>query len=659
MTEKPDQDGQVAGGTMEERLETLYLMAENYCAVDSSEVNPSFHALKQVTDRYIAPTLIAEGGLKQIFRVRDARSQRDLAMASLRDDASDDLYDPFIHEAWLTARLDHPNIITIHDVGVAADGRPYFTMDLKSGYSLYELILELRSGDRKLQSRYPLSALLGIFLKVCDAVSYAHSVKVVHLDLKPANIQIGEYGQVLVCDWGLGRVVEGGDDPQEIDRKLFNPDLLGSVNLYGQIKGTPGYMAPEQLLEAGPVNTRSDVYGLGCILYSLLTLQRPLSGEDEEVMKQTLAGSIVPPIERTPDRNIPDSLNAVVMKAIAVKPSRRYASVDMLREEVRRYLTGFATEAEHAGLFRQMSLFYRRNRLFCITVAGLVLLIVAETYTAFHKVSDARNTAEDTLALYEAGRDELEKVSLERTESVADLARRYQFQSDHARAEAILLTALRKDPGNKQLMRALGEHYFMLQEFNKAVPYLAGGENPNDEVEEAARRCASVKTDEQRLDTPQVIDVLQRLQIHEPLSTLLVLYDQRNRFELDQRAEIINAYLHIINPGWNNGWFEYDSTESRLRLGGKGLKRVSTQQSVLLGLNPRYLDLSGSEVDQLWIETRLASEVLDIRGTPMKNTWFLKRFVHLRKLIMTPGQLSDDMLNQLTEKVVVVEKPLD
>jgi hypothetical protein len=233
------------------------------------------------------------------------------------------------------------------------------------------------------------------------------------------------------------------------------------------------------------------------------------------------------------------------------------------------------------------------------------------------------------------------------------------MQNRTERAEAILLSALDRDPGNKQLMRAIGEHYFMRQEFNRALEYLSRGTTPRDEVALAARIYARVKADDQQLETPQLIDILSRLPIHEPLVSVTVLHDQRIRFDLNERARIVNAYLQVINPDWKDGWFEYDSMGSRLRMGGKGLKRVSTQQSVLLALNPRFLDLSGSEVEELWNETRLATEVLDIRGTPMHEIWFLKQFVHLRELTISPGQLSPAQLNELPERVRVIEKPLD
>jgi serine/threonine-protein kinase len=455
--------GEITGRSREERLESLFAMAEGYSKVGSREINPSLYELQQISLRYTSEELIAEGGMKQVYKVFDECAKRELAMATLRVDASDDLCDPFIHEAWLTAKLDHPNIIKIHDVGVNEATRPFFTMDLKKGDSLQSLLLKLNANKDQEQSQYPLESLLQMFLKVCDAIAYAHSVNVVHLDLKPANIQVGEYGQVLVCDWGLGQIL-GGGDPQEIVRILYSPELLGMMNLYGQLKGTPGYMAPEQLLEDSTSDERTDVYGLGSILYALLTLEPPIDGDKVNIVESTKRGNVIAPIQRCPERHISKSLNAVVMKAMALHPANRYLSVDDLRSDVLRYLTGFATEAENAGLFKQMKFFYRRNRQFCRTVFCSTLLLVIATSLAFIKISEAKKDAEYTLALYEAGKGELERMSFQNSESIAKIAMRYHLSDGFERAEAILRAALEKDPSNKLFNREMGIHYFIVQE---------------------------------------------------------------------------------------------------------------------------------------------------------------------------------------------------
>ena len=214
------------------------LLDEAFEEIDPAAESPLYGQLCALEDRYDQAQLIAVGGMKRILKVLDRHGNRHVAMARLHEDASDLLFDPFIREARLTALLEHPNIISVHDIGVDKEGHPYFTMDLKVGDGL-DVVLQKALAD----GSYPLSERLDIFLKVCDAVTYAHSREVIHLDLKPANIQVGHYGEVLVCDWGLGKLICSGDGID--DDVLLNPDLLSGMTVYGQIKGTPGFMAPE------------------------------------------------------------------------------------------------------------------------------------------------------------------------------------------------------------------------------------------------------------------------------------------------------------------------------------------------------------------------------------------------------------------------------
>ncbi len=196
----------------------------------------------------------------------------------------------------------------------------------------------------------------------------------------------------------------------------------------------------------------------------------------------------------------------------------------------------------------------------------------------------------------------------------------------------------------------------ILQKFNEARPYIERGNHRNDDVCETTRIYAGIKDDEEKLTDQQVIDILHRIQRHEPLVLRMLLFDQKRRFDLEERAEIIEVYLRLINPEWTNGWFEYDAQASVLRVGGKGLRRAATQKSVLIGLNPRVLDLSGSEVEELWKEVDTGVEMLDIRGTRIKSIWFLKRFVHLQELIITPGQPPNEERRKLPKRLQVVEK---
>ena len=642
-------------------LASFYDIAQNFDGIDEEVISPSLHEVSQITNRYQSPEFLASGGMKRVVKVYDARCKRHVAMATLHEEAPVELFDPLIHEAWLTSQLDHPNIITVHDVGVDENQRPYFTMDLKTGDSLAQLINKLSTGSPEICRRYPLTSLLQMFVKICDAVAYAHSVSVLHLDLKPANIQVGEYGEVLVCDWGMGRVIRR-DDGIEFERLLLNSDLLSSGTLFGQVRGTPGYMAPEQIESKGERDVRTDIYQLGCVLYSLLTLQRPVEGTPEIALEKAAVGAIVRPRKRAPDRNIPASLEAVALKAMSVDPNQRYQSAVALGDEVERYLTGFATEAERAGVMTQISLLYKRNRRFCLTVIFSTLAMIYGATYAYWRLADSKARAETNLMLYEAGLGRQDMLSARNADSVERVVVELHLNAEIQRPQMMLQAALQSDPGNPAYLRALGEHYFIIQKFNEALTFLTQGEKRNDEdrlIEELAREFALIKPeDDVPLTTEQMLTLLRRIENFNGIEAMLLVNDIHNRFAPDERAAIIEEHLRSINPDWTNGWFEYDFAENSLKLGGKGLKQLSYSGRILEILKPRILDLSGSEVTELWKETTYAIETLDIRGCPLKDFHVLLRMFHLTRLVIEPGQFSSDQLAELPPWVEVVEKSL-
>ena len=176
----------------------------------------------------------------------------------------------------MTGQLEHPGIVPVHQLGVDAQGRLFYAMKLVRGTTLGEIIKRLQAGEPVAVAKYPLGTLLTIFLKVCDAVAFAHSRGVLHRDLKPENVMVGEYGEVLVMDWGLAKVV--GAEKGEARPVPTGSGRLGpaspALTLDGQILGTPAYMAPEQARgEIGSLDGRTDVYSLGAILYTLLVLR--------------------------------------------------------------------------------------------------------------------------------------------------------------------------------------------------------------------------------------------------------------------------------------------------------------------------------------------------------------------------------------------------
>ncbi len=316
-------------------------------------------------ERYKFLRSIGFGGMKGVLLVHDSDTDRDVAMAIMpdfRNRPKQDL-ERFVREAKVTASLEHPNIISVYDIGIDRSGSPYFTMQYLRGMSLDNLLRRIAQGDPRVE-KYKIDRLLMIYLRICNAVDFAHSRKICHLDLKPSNINIGDFGEVQVIDWGLARKI--GEDG-------FIIGTTGDSN-----RGTPGFLAPELFTasQEHKVDLRADIFSLGAILYSMLALKPPLAGLSlEEILKRTAAGAIPLPSSIAPDnRKIPAALEAVAMKALSADPDCRYKNVAELKAEIRAYNAGFATQAEHASAPKKLNLFFWRNYLY-ITIGALLAAV--------------------------------------------------------------------------------------------------------------------------------------------------------------------------------------------------------------------------------------------------------------------------------------------
>ena len=374
---------------------------------EEESLHPILNKLTGSDLRYGEPALLAEGGEKRIYQIYDRHLNRFVAMAKPPNAAAKIDQEQFLREGQLTANLIHPNIVPIYNVGVDSEGLPFFSMELVEGDSLKE-ILQKREESPDYKSRYSQETLLGIFNKVCDAVAYAHSRGVLHLDLKPDNIRVGLFGEVLVCDWGLARV-EGHIEGGELDDGELDGDILNDITLSGIMKGTPGYMAPEQI--TGDEKTpQTDIYALGAILYMIMTHELPVEGENtNEVVRNTRKGNVLHPSRHR--KNVPSGLAAVAMKAVASQPRNRYSSILDLQGDVNRFLTGYPTEAEHAGLLSRLALFSQRHRkisLWVIVFLALLTVVISVNLSIIHR---EKTTAEENLALYKEGQNEILRVN--------------------------------------------------------------------------------------------------------------------------------------------------------------------------------------------------------------------------------------------------------
>jgi serine/threonine protein kinase len=300
---------------------------------------------RNASEKYKIDHEIARGGMGAIIKAGDVDLQRLTVLKAILPNVKEDpgLFRRFITEARITAGLEHPNIIPVHDLGVLPDGTPYFSMKLVQGESLAEILRRVDAGDPAYTERYSLYALLSIFRKVCDAIAFAHSKEIIHRDIKPANIMLAKFGEVLVMDWGLARSSHFDEPPPPAS--LFGSKDDGDRTRFGVIKGTPSYMPPELAKGlADQVDHRTDIFLLGSTLYTIAALQSPYSGDDVyEILANAKSGSFVDPALRAPDRDIPPELSNIILKAMEYKPDDRYQSVEEMSAAIDELLAGHTT----------------------------------------------------------------------------------------------------------------------------------------------------------------------------------------------------------------------------------------------------------------------------------------------------------------------------
>ncbi len=338
---------------------------------------------------------IGRGGMGIVHQARDLRIVRNVAMKVIKTSSqfSRENVLRFVDEAQLTGQLQHPNIIPVYELGLDEYGEVFYTMKYVKGTTLDQILRRIREGEEVAIKKYPLATMLTAFQKICDGVAYAHSMGVVHRDLKPDNVMIGEYGEVLVMDWGLAKKMAAGMHDEHLgDTKPQLPasDLRGFETLNGLIVGTPPYISPESARgELDRIDPRSDIFVLGAILYAILTLRPPFPGKEfGELIEQIVTGQFAHPttysqpvsplrpteppppgpdgvncvLSHLPNRRVPEGLAAIVVKAMATEPELRYQTVAEFQADILSWQGGFAPKAERAGIGRQLILWGGRHK---------------------------------------------------------------------------------------------------------------------------------------------------------------------------------------------------------------------------------------------------------------------------------------------------------
>jgi serine/threonine-protein kinase len=329
--------------------------------------------------RYSFLGLLGRGAMGEVHVVRDEDLRRKVAFKRMVPEVieSSELAARFFSEAQITAQLDHPHIVPIYGLEIDADGSLGYTMKLVHGRTLSEVLADARkrSGD----ASEHLAGRLELFLKVSDAMSFAHSRGVLHRDLKPDNIMIGHHNEVYVMDWGICRLIHSGEGSATMPAAPGNGSVPDDRMATQAAIGTPAYMSPEQANGRNEeLDARSDLYTLGLILFEIVTLRRARQGGHAQVvLARAASGRIEQLVHHDPRTRLARELKAIVAKATAVDRLDRYESVAELAADLRRYLRGDAVAAAPDNIVQKAARWVARNRLAALSVIASLLLLAA------------------------------------------------------------------------------------------------------------------------------------------------------------------------------------------------------------------------------------------------------------------------------------------
>jgi serine/threonine protein kinase len=285
--------------------------------------------------RFTRSSLHASGGMGKVWLARDVSLGRDVALKELQSETASGKR-RFLREAQVTGRLEHPGIVPVYEMGRDPEtGRPFYVMRFIRGRTLTEVTADFHRNRRPdWYEPMELVKLLTAFVSVCQTIAYAHSHGIVHRDLKGENIILGEFGEVIVLDWGLAKRLDGADDLGESIETDGDSSATAHRTMMGQVMGTPAYMAPEQAEgRLDLIGPSTDIFGLGAVLYEILTGSAPFSGTTvPAIIQQAKRGEVVPPHVLWPE--VPPGLASACLKALSKSPSDRYATAAELGQEI-------------------------------------------------------------------------------------------------------------------------------------------------------------------------------------------------------------------------------------------------------------------------------------------------------------------------------------
>lgn len=330
----------------------------------SSDDSTDLSEIRSLGSRYRLLRKIGEGGIGCVWLARDERLKRKVAIKQLKGDAARDphMRTRFHREAEITGLLEHPNVVPLHQFGIDEDsGELLYVMRFVGKRTLLDAIAEHR--DQVLAGESPalgLHRLLTAFLSICQAIAHAHSRGVIHRDLKPANIALNNFGHVVVLDWGLAKLTEDSEVATQLSEQALLGDTALAFTTHGDVVGTPLFMAPEQALgDLDKVDKNTDVFGLGAILFAILTGSAPHQRASDKHRSESGGSELLHTIATRPcpraqeiDPSVPAELDDICARAMAHKQHLRYSSVRHLSETVERWMVGQSSKQKRYDALR-------------------------------------------------------------------------------------------------------------------------------------------------------------------------------------------------------------------------------------------------------------------------------------------------------------------
>lgn len=562
----PDQD-------VESKSLIQYLKENNL--TPQSNLSDSTNIIIQDKERYVLGNEIARGGMGSILLTKDVNLRRNIVTKVLLNKKSRLATLRFIEEAQITGQLEHPNIPPVYDLGINKEDNIFFTMKQIKGETLESIIKKLKDDNKNTKEIYTYNALVNIFVKVCNALEFAHSKKVVHRDIKPENIMIGEYGEVLLMDWGLAKIIGTAEEFEDLDGERVSSvrsEDESSNTIEGTTAGTPAFMSPEQATgQMDELDQRSDIYSLGATLYSVLALERPIKGKNiQDILKNAAEGRIQPIT-----RDLPPELKAITLKAMEYAQKHRYQSVKEMEKDLLNYQMGYSVSAKQDNALDIIKKFYKRNKLLSIMSASFIGIFLVGSIIFITSLSAALEKAEQAISQFEHEKRERTTDNKNSAPTFYAKAQNEAQMNKIPEAEKLMDTAINYDANNQDYYLYRGCLAFTNNNIKKAIEDLSRIQNHPSQK--------NINKLLEILNTPSLVAIDERQKaILAEICNSLKFFDisQKLTNDLVRKLEIWNKKLR---DSWGNQNFSLFINNQKLTF-KKGSQNDNLDYSILKGI---------------------------------------------------------------------------